>query len=196
MKKNANIIIISAPSGGGKSSICNALLQQDNNIALSISATTRAPRPGEEEGLHYFFKSKDEFEDMLQNDEFLESATIYGNNYGTPKSYVEEKLNNGIDVLFDIDTQGAKQIMQIMPERVVSIFLLPPDMEALRNRLIKRNQDTEESIEKRLAEAEAEISQSDIYAHKIVNYIFENTLKEVQNIINNARIKTSSSKKK
>lgn len=177
------IIILSAPSGGGKSSLAEMLLQNNPNITLSVSATTRSPRPGEQNGVHYFFKTQDEFALMQKEGQFLESAQIYDNYYGTPRQFVEQQLERGLDVLFDIDYQGAYQIMDKMPGRVVSIFVVPPSLDVLRDRLLKRGQDGEDEIDKRLALAEEEISEAKNYDHVVVNEDFTKALKEIENII-------------
>ena len=183
------LIILSAPSGCGKSSIAQRLLKLDNNLILSISATTRAARCGEIEGTHYFFKNNDEFKKV----DFLESATIHGNSYGTPQEFIEQKLSEGKNILFDIDYQGAKQIMEsaqakiistkIAGTKIVSIFILPPDIETLRSRMINRGQDNIETINLRIASAASEMQNASYYKYQVINNDFDQAVREIQDII-------------
>lgn len=183
MTKNKGLIIIlSSPSGAGKSSLAKALLEIDNNLRLSISATTRKPRPNEQDGVNYYFKTKSEFEELVKQNQFLEHAKIYNNYYGTPKKHVENLLNQGLDVLFDIDWQGARSIKQ-NAVNVVSIFILPPNLEVLEQRLRNRAADNEEAIQLRMASAQAEISHSNEYDHIITNDDFNDTLQQIHTII-------------
>lgn len=191
-QSKAMIIILSAPSGGGKTSIAKKLLHHDPNLRLSISATTRSPRPGEIEGEHYFFCSEEEFKQMQKNDALLESAQVYGNYYGTPIKFVQETLADGHDVLFDIDCQGALQIQSMIQHgklrsNFISIFIKPPSLDILKNRLITRDQDSADVIIKRLAEAEEEIKQAYLYDYIIVNDDYDTAVTQVQTIISNAR---------
>lgn len=180
------IIILSAPSGCGKSSIARRLLENDSNLVLSVSATTRAPRPEETDGIDYFFKTKKEFAEL----ELLEHAEIYGNMYGTPKKYVEDKLKEGKDVLFDIDSQGAYQIMDKAPKgKIVSIFILPPNLETLKARIQTRGQDSQSSIETRMKSAAEEIKHAKNYEHKVINDNFDQAVKEIEYIISAERKK-------
>ena len=179
MQSNAMIIILSAPSGCGKSSIAKKLLETDANLVLSISATTRQPRPGEVDGEHYFFKTKDDFKKI----HYLESAEIYGNFYGTPRDFVEKKLLEGRDVLFDIDFQGAYQIINNAKAQVVSIFILPPDMETLRKRMIDRGQDEQNVIELRLEKAQSEVEHAKNYDYIVINDSFDQAIEEIRAII-------------
>lgn len=176
------IIILSSPSGAGKSSLAKALLEIDNNLRLSISATTRKPRPNEQDGVNYYFKTKSEFEELVKQNQFLEHAKIYDNYYGTPKKHVENLLNQGLDVLFDIDWQGARSIKQ-NAINAVSIFILPPNLEVLEQRLRNRAADNEEAIQLRMASAQAEISHSNEYDHIITNDDFNDTLQQIHAII-------------
>lgn len=183
MTKNKGLIIIlSSPSGAGKSSLAKALLEIDNNLRLSISATTRKPRPNEQDGVNYYFKTKSEFEELVKQNQFLEHAKIYDNYYGTPKKHVENLLNQGLDVLFDIDWQGARSIKQ-NAVNAVSIFILPPNLEVLEQRLRNRAADNEEAIQLRMASAQAEISHSNEYDHIITNDDFNDTLQQIHEII-------------
>ena len=179
------IIILSAPSGCGKSSIAKKLLETDANLVLSISATTRQPRPGEVDGEHYFFKTKNDFKKI----DYLESAEIYGNFYGTPREFVEKKLLEGRDVLFDIDFQGAYQIIKTAKAKVVSIFILPPDMATLRTRMINRGQDEQKVIEMRLNKAQSEIQEAKNYDYVVINDSFDQAVEEIQTIILSQRSK-------
>lgn len=183
MTKNKGLIIIlSSPSGAGKSSLAKALLEIDNNLRLSISATTRKPRPNEQDGVNYYFKTKSEFEELVKQNQFLEHAKIYDNYYGTPKKHVENLLNQGLDVLFDIDWQGARSIKQ-NAINAVSIFILPPNLEVLEQRLRNRAADNEEAIQLRMVSAQAEISHSNEYDHIITNDDFNDTLQQIHAII-------------
>lgn len=183
MTKNKGLIIIlSSPSGAGKSSLAKALLEIDNNLRLSISATTRKPRPNEQDGVNYYFKTKVEFEELVKQNQFLEHAKIYNNYYGTPKKHVENLLNQGLDVLFDIDWQGARSIKQ-NAVNAISIFILPPNLEILEQRLRNRASDNEEAIQLRMASAQAEISHSNEYDHIITNDDFNDTLQQIHAII-------------
>lgn len=183
MTKNKGLIIIlSSPSGAGKSSLAKALLEIDNNLRLSISATTRKPRPNEQDGVNYYFKTKVEFEELVKQNQFLEHAKIYNYYYGTPKKHVENLLNQGLDVLFDIDWQGARSIKQ-NAVNAISIFILPPNLEILEQRLRNRAADNEEAIQLRMASAQAEISHSNEYDHIITNDDFNDTLQQIHAII-------------
>lgn len=177
------VIILSSPSGGGKSSLAKALLKGDQNLVLSVSATTRKPRPGDVDGVHYHFKTKEEFLKMVNNNELLEYSEIYGNLYGIPKNFVYDQINQGKDILFDIDYQGASKLKKILKDMVVSIFVLPPSIEELRKRLKARAQDSDDEIESRLALAQAEMVQAKNYDHIVTNEDFEITLKNLQEII-------------
>lgn len=181
------VIILSAPSGGGKSSIAGKLLKDDQNLALSVSATTRKPRPGEIDGVDYFFLTIDEFNEILANDLFLEHAKVYGNYYGTPKKFVEEQLLKGRDVLFDVDSQGAYQIMNKIKHGVISFFILPPSLEELKKRLSSRKQDSKEIIEDRLREAEIVMEEAVNYDYRIINDNFDEACEKIENIIKQHR---------
>lgn len=185
-----NLYILSAPSGAGKSSLISALLASDSSTQkmVSVSHTTRAPRPGEVEGVHYYFVSKEEFESLIEQDLFLEYAKVFGGNYyGTSLPAIEENLVKGIDVFLDIDWQGAQQIRKKVPS-VKSIFILPPSLSELERRLIGRGQDSEEVITERMSKAISEISHYDEYDYVIVNDDFEKALKDLQSILQAERL--------
>lgn len=178
------LIIISSPSGAGKSTLCKMIIQNDPLIKLSVSATTRAKRLDETEGLHYFFISKDNFIEMKKNDEFIESANVFENNYGTPKKMVEESLKNGQEVLFDIDWQGARQIKEKFDkDSIISIFILPPSMEELERRLKNRASDSKEVVELRMAKALDEISHYEEYEYVLINDDLNSTYNKIRSII-------------
>ena len=178
----ANIFVVSAPSGGGKTSLVNAVLEQLNDIKLSISYTTRPLRPGEEDGKNYHFVSADRFAKMIEEGKFLEHAKVFGNDYGTSRTEVENALELDLDVILEIDWQGAKQIKDNFPQAVL-VFLLPPSLEILAERLRNRASDSEEVIHKRLQEAEMEISNYGLFDHLLVNDDFDRTLLELTNLI-------------
>jgi guanylate kinase len=152
------LFILSSPSGAGKTTLSKRLLAADKNIAMSVSVTTRKPRPGEVNGRDYHFIEKTAFEAMVEKGELLEWANVFGNLYGTPKAPVEHALDQGQDVLFDIDWQGTQQMAQAMKEDLVRVFILPPSVDALQQRLINRAQDSTAVVAKRMAEASREIS--------------------------------------
>ncbi len=163
------LLVMSSPSGAGKTTLSRRLLAADNNIAMSVSVTTRKPRPGEVNGKDYHFITQAQFDQMVSKKELLEWATVFGNAYGTPKKPVEEALEAGRDVLFDIDWQGTQQMAQAMKEDLVRLFILPPTPDSLRTRLINRAQDTSTVIAKRMAEAAHEISHWPEYDYVIIN---------------------------
>jgi guanylate kinase len=180
---------MSSPSGAGKTTLSRKLLEADGNIAMSISVTTRKPRPGEVEGKDYYFISKEKFEKMIAAGELLEWANVFGNLYGTPRAPVEEALARGRDVLFDIDWQGTQQLAQALTEDVVRLFILPPTADALHTRLIGRNQDAATVIAKRMAEAGREISHWDSYDYVVVNDHVEEAHAKVMAILMAERLK-------
>ncbi|OOF41197.1 guanylate kinase [Rodentibacter mrazii] len=185
-----NLYILSAPSGAGKSSLISALLERDSSTQkmVSISHTTRDPRPGEIDGVHYYFVSKEEFESLIKQDLFLEYATVFGGNYyGTSLPAIQENLAKGIDVFLDIDWQGAQQIRKKVVN-VKSIFILPPSLPELERRLIGRGQDSEAVIMERMAKAKNEISHYDEYDYIIINDNFEQALADLQSILSAERL--------
>ena len=180
------LYVVSAPSGGGKTSLVNALLEADEQVRLSVSHTTRAPRPGEKDGVHYHFVSEDEFLAVVENDAFLEHAEVFGHRYGTGKEAVERQLSAGFNVLLDIDWQGARQIRDSYPA-CRTVFIVPPSIRELRRRLTGRGQDSEETIEKRMREARSEISHWDEFDFVIVNDRFNEALADLRSIIRSGR---------
>lgn len=184
------LYIISAPSGAGKSSLIQALLKTQPlyDTQVSISHTTRSERPGEKHGEHYFFVSKDEFIEMIEKDDFLEHAEVFGNYYGTSRVTIEQVLASGVDVFLDIDWQGAQQIRTKMPQ-ARSIFVLPPSKDELDRRLRGRGQDSEEVIAKRMAQAVAEMTHYAEYDYLIVNDDFDLALSDLKTIIRAERLR-------
>ena len=180
-------LVLAAAPGAGKTSVSRALLATEPDLSLSISATTRAPRPAEQEGVHYFFKTDDEFDAMADRCEFLEHARFLGRAYGTPRGPVEDALAAGRDVLFDIEWQGHRQMKAAMPEDVVGVFLLPPSLPDLEVRLRGRGQDSEVEIARRMAAAREEITHWDEFDHIVVNRDFEATVAQVRSILHAAR---------
>jgi len=179
---SGKLFIISGPSGAGKSSLCSKLLEACNNLTLSISCTTRSPRPGETNGREYHFLTIDAFKTQKQTGAFLESALVHGNYYGTRQKDVESQLNQGKDVLLEIDWQGAAQVAAKIPD-AVRIFILPPSIEALAERLTTRGQDDKTIIAKRVAAAQAEMEHADEAHHQIINDDFDKALKQLIQIV-------------
>ncbi|APZ05062.1 guanylate kinase [Kosakonia cowanii] len=191
------LYIVSAPSGAGKSSLIQALLKTQPlyDTQVSVSHTTRAPRPGEVHGEHYFFVNHDEFKAMISEDAFLEHAEVFGNYYGTSRATIEQVLSTGVDVFLDIDWQGAQQIRTRMPQ-ARSIFVLPPSKLELDRRLRGRGQDSEEVIAKRMAQAVAEMSHYAEYDYLIVNDDFDTALGDLKTIIRAERLRMSRQKQR
>ncbi|MHB1052455.1 MAG: guanylate kinase [Thiobacillus sp.] len=184
------LYIVSAPSGAGKTSLVKALLKTDHAIRLSVSYTTRAPRPGETEGRDYHFVDRQRFELMLAEGEFLEHAEVYGNFYGTSKGSISRDLNAGHDILLEIDWQGAAQVKHHFPEST-SIFILPPSFSALRSRLKGREQDSDEVIERRLAAAAHDVAHADAFDYIMVNDDFDQALLDLVAITRSVRLETA-----
>lgn len=185
-----NLYIISAPSGAGKSSLINALLADlpRSEVQLSISHTSRQPRPAEENGIHYYFTTADEFKTLIEQGHFLEWAEVFGNYYGTSLPMIERSLEQGIDVFLDIDWQGARQIRQKVPN-VKTIFILPPSKAELEKRLIGRGQDSADVIAKRMAKAVSEMSHYNEFDYVIINDDFHTALGELKSILTAERLK-------
>ncbi|ATG76310.1 guanylate kinase [Pseudoalteromonas sp. 1_2015MBL_MicDiv] len=182
VKSRGNLFILSAPSGAGKSSLINALLKKHTDMKVSVSHTTRSPRPGEENGVHYHFVSTDEFKALIEKNDFFEWAQVFDNYYGTSKQAIESQLDAGIDVFLDIDWQGAQQVRKIMPS-VQTIFILPPSKKELEQRLNNRGQDSADVIAGRMAQAQSETSHYNEYDFVIVNDDFESALADIEIIV-------------
>jgi len=182
------LFVITAPSGAGKSSLIKALLEDDPSLKLSTSYTTRPPRPGEQNGREYHFVKDSEFLEMRSRGEFLESAEVHGNRYGTAKRVIEEALARGHDLLLEIDWQGARQVRKLHPH-CVGIFILPPTVEELERRMRTRGQDSEAVIQRRLANARDELTHVDEFKYRIINKDFEAAKGELSEIIRNERAK-------
>lgn len=187
------LYVVSAPSGAGKTSLLKAVLEKMPELKLSISHTTRAQRPGEEDGKDYHFVSTEQFKAMLKEDSFLEHAEVFGNFYGTSKLWLEQQLAQGHDVILEIDWQGARQVRKLMPQ-CKSIFILPPSKQELLHRLTGRGQDSEQVIAKRMNAAHAEIVHYDEYDYLVINDDFEIACKELSAIFMARRLKITSQK--
>ena len=181
--KRGLMLVLSSPSGAGKTSICKKLLQQDTGIVLSVSATTRKRRPGEVEGKDYQFLSIQEFESGINKSQFLEYAKVFGNYYGTPAQLVERTLKSGVDVLFDIDWQGTQQLKARARQDLVSVFILPPSIKELEKRLFKRAQDTSEVVANRMSKSAGEMSHYPEYDYVIINHDLDKSVQQVQSIL-------------
>jgi len=183
------MVVVSSPSGAGKTTITRRLLAEHDDMKLSVSATTRKPRKGEIDGQDYFFISKDKFAEMVDEDEFLEHAKVFDNFYGTPRGPVEDALNEGFDVIFDIDWQGSQQLTQAAGNDLVRIFILPPTKVELERRLRNRALDSEEEIAKRMSKADSEISHWAEYDYVIINEDISRTMGEVEFILASERMR-------
>lgn len=188
MKKGI-LVVVSGFSGAGKGTVMKALLQKYDNYALSISATTRNPRDGEVHGREYFFKTVEEFEALIEQDDFIEYAKYVSNYYGTPKSYVLEQLDKGKDVILEIEIQGALKVKEKMPDTQL-IFLTPPSAEELRNRLIGRGTETMDVVAKRLATANEEAKVMELYDHILVNDVLDECVDNLHNLIQSEKCAT------
>jgi guanylate kinase len=189
IKRRGLLLVMSSPSGAGKTTLSRKLLETDPGITMSVSVTTRSPRPGEVEGRDYYFISKRRFAEMRDQGELLEYAEVFGNLYGTPRKPVEEALAKGRDVLFDIDWQGTQQLAQAMEDDLVRLFILPPSADILHDRLIKRAQDASTVVAKRMAEASREISHWPEYDYVVVNADIDMALVEVRSILMAERLR-------
>ena len=183
---SGSLFIVAAPSGAGKSSLVNALLAKDSSIKLSISCTTRAPRPGEVDGREYFFLGEQDFIERQQRGEFLEHAKVHGNYYGTSRLMVEQQIRDGLDVLLEIDWQGAQQVRRHFPE-AVGIFILPPSLPTLEQRLKKRGQDADDVIARRVQAASGEIAHAPEFEYVIINSEFDTALSQLTAIVEASR---------
>lgn len=182
MNKKGILIVISGPSGAGKGTICKALLEKRDDLHISVSCTTRQPRNGEVDGVNYHFMTKEEFKKGIVNDDFLEYAEVYGNFYGTPKTGVQELLDEGKNVILEIDIQGALKVKETMEEGVF-IFILPPSMEELKKRIIGRGSETEESLMTRFKSAYKEINYVSKYNYAVINDTVEEAVRKVEGIL-------------
>ena len=182
MSKKGQLIVVSGPSGVGKGTVLGAYLAGRENVAYSVSATTRAPRPGEQDGVHYFFLSREEFESTAQNGGMLEYASYNGNYYGTPKAPVEQKRAQGIDVILEIEVQGAMQVHEKRPDAVM-VFIAPPSFEELAARLRGRGTEDEEKVQKRLETAKEELKHQDKFDYVVVNDEIDRAVREIQGIL-------------
>jgi guanylate kinase len=182
------LLVVTAPSGAGKSSLIDALLKADPQLRLSVSYTTRAPRPGEQNGREYHFVDEAAFLAMLERGEFLESAQVHGNRYGTSQAVIRQALARGEDLVLEIDWQGAQQVRRLHPD-CIGVFILPPSVEELERRMRARAQDSEEVIRRRLASAEEEISHAPEFDYAIINSNFDEATRDLQAIIRVERLK-------
>jgi guanylate kinase len=176
------LFILSAPSGAGKTSLLHALMNDAEGVAVSVSHTTRKQRPGEIDGQHYHFVTVEDFQRMIASDAFIEHAQVFDNFYGTSKQAVQQQLDSGTDVILEIDWQGARQVRRLFPD-AVSVFIVPPSVDALRERLSSRGQDSEEIIERRMSDALAELSHYDEYDYIIINDQFEKALQDLRCVL-------------
>ena len=182
------LIVLSGPSGVGKGTVCSSLRQEQEDIIYSVSATTRNPRAGELDGSNYFFKTKEEFEKMIQNNELLEWAEYVGNYYGTPRAFVEETLNKGKDIILEIEVQGALKVKETYPDGIF-VFLMPPSFEELKNRIIHRGTENPESLLNRMNVAREELQMMRHYDYAVVNDEVEKAVKRIQSIIEAERLR-------
>ena len=185
------MLVLSSPSGAGKTSICRKLLEIESDVVMSISYTTRKKRKSETNGIDYFFVSDSEFEHLKNNDFFIESAKVFDNWYGTPKKIVIDQMKNGVDVVFDIDWQGAQKLYDFSSTDMVSIFILPPTNDALSKRLKNRAEDSEDSVSLRMSKAKSEISHWIEYDYVLINENLDECVKEVCTILHAERKKKS-----
>ena len=178
----ANLFIIAAPSGCGKTSLVEALIKKTKNLCVSVSHTTRPPRPDEVNGINYYFVSINEFDEMIKNNAFVEHATVFDNHYGSSTKLIREKLDEGMDVILEIDWQGARQVKENMPN-AISIFILPPSNEALLGRLKQRAQDNDETIKKRMSDAQNQMQHFNEFDYLVINEDFNSALNDLNLII-------------
>ena len=186
MKGNA--FIVCAPSGAGKTSLVAELLRRDRNVRLSVSHTTRAPRPGEQEGRDYHFVSRPAFESMIKRGEFLESAEVHGNLYGTSQAWIDQQRARDADIVLEIDWQGARQVRKLIPE-AIGIFILPPSPDTLRRRLVERGQDSNDVIERRVRAAQGEIAHLAEFDYVIINSNFDDAVEDLVSIVRATRLR-------
>jgi guanylate kinase len=189
VRRRGLMLVLSSPSGAGKTTISRAILRHDRELAMSVSVTTRAPRPGEEHGKDYYFVSEPEYHKMVAGNELLEHAKVFDNYYGTPKSHVEKELASGRDVMFDIDWQGTQQLKASARDDLVSVFILPPSIKELERRLRGRAQDTEEVMLRRMARAADEMSHWPEYDYIVVNQNVDESIEQVEAILTAERLR-------
>jgi guanylate kinase len=194
METPGNLFVVAAPSGAGKSSLVKALLELDSHLAVSVSHTTRAPRGQEQDGREYHFISNAQFDAMIEHGDFFEWAEVHGNRYGTSRNAIERRLQNGEDVVLEIDYQGALQIKQIFSHAVL-IFILPPSWEELRQRLQRRGEDHPEVIAQRMINARHEVAQARHFDYVIINALFETALFDLKTVVHSQRLKYASQKR-
>lgn len=183
-----NLFVVSAPSGTGKSSLVNALLEVDSRLQVSVSHTTRSPRGQEQHGREYWFTSKEDFQSMIDRGEFFEHAQVHGNFYGTSRKAIEDRIQSGDDIVLEIDWQGALQIKRIFPNAIL-IFIMPPSYEELLQRLNRRGEDVPEVIEMRMANARIEVAQAQHFDFVVINALFESALFDLKSIVHAQRLK-------
>ena len=192
-QRNGLLLVVSGPAGVGKGTLDKALMERNSRIKMSVSATTRAPRPGEVEGVHYFFKTEEEFKAMVERGEFLEYMHVFGSNYyGTPRSFVEQHLSNGFDVILEIDVQGAMKVKQAFPDAIL-IFITAPSMSEIKSRLIGRGTESMEQVEKRFATAFEEVQMIPRYDYVIVNDVVDKAVHHMEAILEAERCRVSRS---
>ena len=189
IKRLGIMLVISSPSGAGKTTLARKLLEQDKEIKLSISVTTRKPRKVEKNNEDYIFITEDKFKKMVKKNELLEFAEVFGNNYGTPRKLVEKRISEGKDVLFDIDWQGTQALRELEPKHLVSVFILPPSTQELEKRLQSRGQDSPEEVKKRMSAAHSEITHWAEYDYIIINNDLDLTLEKLKSILITERLK-------
>lgn len=187
MSMSGNLYVVAAPSGAGKTTLVRMLLAEEPGVHLSISFTTRAPRPGEQDGREYHFVAVDSFRNMIAADEFLEWAEVHGNFYGTSKKWISEQLDGGHDVLLEIDWQGAQQVRRLFPD-AIGVFILPPSLDELSRRLTGRGTDAPDVIERRLAAAEAEMRHVGEFDYVIINDLLDQALQDLRAIVRASRL--------
>ena len=188
MSKKGVLVVVSGPSGVGKGTILKKLIQENDNMRFAISATTRNPREGEQDGINYFFKTEKEFKNMIDNNELIEWVNYCGNFYGKPRKYVEETLKQGYDVIVEVEVEGAQNIKKLYPDSVL-IFIMPPSIEELEERLKKRGTETTEVINNRMTRAKQEIAKLNVYDYCVVNDTVDKSVSSLVTIINAMKFK-------